>query len=135
SIPMAKTAGKTGKVYCLDIQQKMLEKLKKRAKRNHVEQIIEPCLIDDNFTIRDLQNQIDFALLFAVVHEVSDKQKLFDDISGTLKSNRKIVFAEPSGHVSKKEFEESVKLAEKAGMLRLQKLKIHRSHAVLLCKE
>ncbi|MBN2519238.1 MAG: hypothetical protein JXB17_01935, partial [Bacteroidales bacterium] len=28
SIPMAKTAGKTGKVYCLDIQQKMLEKLK-----------------------------------------------------------------------------------------------------------
>lgn len=117
SIPMAKYVGKEGKVYCIDIQQKMLDKLLGRAKRLGVGKQIIPILNTQIKTYTGIKEDADFVLLFAVAHEVPDREKLFTYISSMLKPRGILYFAEPPGHVSKEEFEESILFAEKAGFV------------------
>lgn len=135
SIPMARLAGNSGKVYCFDIQEKMLKKLEQRAKKANVGQIVKPVLINsDGTTNNKIKGMADFALLFAVAHEVPDRQKLFTDLHQMMKTDRILLFAEPKGHVTLDEFEKSVGFAEIAGFEQIKSLNIRRSHAVLLKK-
>jgi 2-polyprenyl-3-methyl-5-hydroxy-6-metoxy-1,4-benzoquinol methylase len=134
SLPMASMVSSSGKVYCFDIQQKMLNKLMSRAKNAGVENIIEPRLIKNADVFSDLKQTADFALLFAVAHEVPDKEDLFLKLSSMMKKDGVLLFAEPAGHVKEKAFKESVSLAEKAGFVKVNDLIIKRSHAVLLKK-
>jgi len=115
SLPLAKMAGNGGNVYCVDIQEKMLDKLKKRAEKAGVAQTIKPLLVGKTYNSKNLKDQIDFTLLFAVVHEVPDKANLFKEVYEMMKSGGKVHFAEPHGHVSPEEFEKSIKLAIAAG--------------------
>ncbi|MBN1416136.1 MAG: methyltransferase domain-containing protein [Bacteroidales bacterium] len=134
SIPMARKVGEKGVVYCVDIQEKMLTQLMKRAKRKNVHPIIKPTLIPGNNGYTDLPDQLDFVLLFAVVHEVPDKKKLFDAISERMNEGGKVLFAEPSGRVNASQFKDSLGYAESSGLIRVAPLKIYRSHAMLLSK-
>ena len=135
SLPMAKMTGESGKVYCFDIQEKMLSKLKQRAVNTRVDKIIEPRLIEKGKDVySDIQGEIDFALLCAVAHEVPDRQRLFNTLFSMLKNGGKLLFAEPAGHVSEKDFEQSVSFAELAGFIRAETPQVGRSHSVLLAK-
>ncbi len=135
SIPMALTTGEKGNVYCVDIQQKMLNKLQKRAKKYKVDHIIKPLLLSKSYKPEELHNQIDFALLFAVVHEVPDKEYLFKEIFKMVKPGGKLLFSEPKGHVNLSKFSNSVNIAKNAGFNEVNTLKIRTSHAVLLEKK
>lgn len=115
SIPLAKMTGEKGKVYCVDIQEKMLDKLRKRSVKYNVESIIEPLLVKKTYRPKTLREKLDFVLLFAVVHEVPDKVGLFYDLFSMLKPGGRIIFAEPSGHVKQSDFEESLTIAKTAG--------------------
>lgn len=115
SLPMAKMTGENGNVYCVDIQKKMLDKLKKRAENAGVGNIIKTCLIGNGFNMNKLSTIIDFTMLFAVAHEVPDKEQLFKDLFLTMKPGGKVLFAEPKGHVSPEAFEKSLNLAKAAG--------------------
>lgn len=134
SLPMACMVGTTGKVYSFDIQDRMLQSLKKRAKKKKLDSIIEEknALKEESFTT--LSNTADFALLFAVAHEVPDRQKLFNSLAGMLKTNGQLLFAEPAGHVSKNDFEDSISLAQNAGFSFIQSVNISKSNAALLTK-
>ena len=135
SLPMAKMVGESGRVYCFDIQNKMLNKLSQRAKKAGVDRIIEPVLIKKDTRVNHEMSGIsDFALLFAVVHEVPDKELLFKNLNTMMKMNGQLLIAEPAGHVSLKEFKESVSLAENAGFDPLYPLDIKGSHSMLLEK-
>lgn len=115
SLPLAKMVGNGGNVYCADIQEKMLDKLQKRAEKAGVAQIIKPLLVGKTYNSKNLKDQIDFTLLFAMVHEVPDKTTLFHEVYEMMKSGGKVLFAEPQGHVSPKEFDKSIGLAIAAG--------------------
>jgi 2-polyprenyl-3-methyl-5-hydroxy-6-metoxy-1,4-benzoquinol methylase len=115
SLPMAKMTGNTGAVYCMDIQEKMLESLQRRAKKRGVDHIIMPRLISDDYNFNELQEKIDFILLFAVVHEVPDKEELFKNLHYCLKTGGRVLFSEPKGHVSLENFNSSLKIAQRAG--------------------
>ena len=106
---------KKGNVYFVDIQEKMLEKLQTRANKAGLGKIIKPRLVGKTYHIEELQNIIDFVMLFAVVHEVPNKEKLFNDLYSMVKPGGKILFAEPKGHVTPEEFEKSIQLAKTAG--------------------
>ena len=134
SLPMAKKVGNTGKVYCFDIQGKMLNKLARRAKNAGLENIIPRLILSDRNAFTDLAQTADFALLFAVAHEVPDQKQLFQELSGMMKSKALLLFSEPAGHVKAEEFAQSVSLAENAGFKKLMKLEISRSFAVLFQK-
>lgn len=135
SIPMAKMTGPNGKVYCFDIQEKMLQKLKKRAKNHNVQQIIETRLIsEDGKAFSDLDQKIDFTLLFAVVHEVPDRQYLFKTLNAMMKNNSKLLIGEPKGHVSNDDFEQSIGFALNNGFKKIETLNINGSHGILMEK-
>ncbi len=134
SLPMARMVGETGKVYCFDIQEKMLAKLVSRAEKSGLGKIVEPILINMDQSHQAIDKSADFALLFAVCHEVPDQIILFSELASMLKSGACLLFAEPKGHVSPPEFEKSVSIAEQAGFKKSDQLKISGSHSILLEK-
>lgn len=118
SIPMAKMTGKAGKVYCVDIQEKMLNKLNERARKKGVGKIIESRLADQNsLNVSDLAGKVDFALLAYMVHEVSDKKKLFTQVAESMKKNTKVLFIEPKMHVKEEDWLNSLRIANESGFV------------------
>jgi 2-polyprenyl-3-methyl-5-hydroxy-6-metoxy-1,4-benzoquinol methylase len=115
SIPMARMTGAKGIVYCVDIQEKMLANLQKRAEKYHVSGVIKSLQVGKNFSPAELLGQLDFVLLFAVVHEVPDQKQLFSDLFKMVKKGGKVLFAEPKRHVKQADFERSLMLARTAG--------------------
>jgi ubiquinone/menaquinone biosynthesis C-methylase UbiE len=134
SIPLAKMTGTKGKVYCVDIQEKMLDKLVKRSVKYGVSSTITPLLVGKDYTVSDLNNQLDFVLLFAVVHEVPDKAGLFKDMYAILKPGGKILFAEPKGHVKLADFEKSIQMAKNAGFAVLSEKPMNKGLNAFLVK-
>ncbi len=118
SLPIAKMVGNNGKVYCFDIQEKMLTKLVSRAKKAKLENIIEPRHVSKTDAYDGLNQTIDFALLFFVAHEVPDQKMLFKNLSAMLKPGAILYFAEPEGHVKLEDFEKSLEYAEVEGLER-----------------
>ncbi|MFI5305684.1 MAG: class I SAM-dependent methyltransferase [Nitrospiria bacterium] len=135
SIPMARMVGANGKVICIDIQDKMLLRLEKRALIKGVQQQIQTRLCtSESLKIEDLADKIDFALLFFVVHEVPDSGKLWKDVTPTLKKGGMVLFSEPKRPVSAEEFTKSVALAKKEGLNIVERPEIWRSRSVVLKK-
>lgn len=136
SLPLARLVGPAGKVVCVDLQEKMIRSLEKRAGKAGLSDRIEarPCA-QDSLGLDDLAAQLDFALAFAVVHEVSDAARLFREIQAALKPNARLLLAEPKGRVSAEDFEASLELARQNGFAALERPRIARSRAVLLEKQ
>jgi ubiquinone/menaquinone biosynthesis C-methylase UbiE len=133
TLPMAKLVGSGGRVTCVDIQEKMLGALMRRARRANLAERIEARICDsDSLGVADLALRVDFVLAFAVVHEIGDSGRFFREVQNVLKPGGRVLFAEPSGHVSEPAFQESLSIAEHHGLQRVESLKISRSRAALL---
>ncbi|MCP4156198.1 MAG: class I SAM-dependent methyltransferase [bacterium] len=135
SIPMAKMVGEKGKVVCVDLQEKMIATLLKRAQKANVASRIETVICSaDSLCIDDYKEKIDFLLTFAVVHETPDPKALFKQLYPVLKPGGKMLIAEPRGHVSEKAFKQSIDDALEAGFKELERPGIKRSLAILMEK-
>jgi ubiquinone/menaquinone biosynthesis C-methylase UbiE len=116
SLPLAKMVTSKGKVICIDLQQRMLDFLMKRAKKAGVAERIETRLAEENtLNIENLKDSIDVAIAYHVLHEVNNQESFLTETFITLKKKGKLLFAEPRGHVSKTEFNKSLSLAENVG--------------------
>jgi 2-polyprenyl-3-methyl-5-hydroxy-6-metoxy-1,4-benzoquinol methylase len=115
SLPLAKLVGANGNVYCIDLQQKMLDKLMKRAHKKKFSHIITPVQCRTGSYGMEKQTAIDFILLFAVVHEVPDSKALFSACHQSLKKGGCVLFSEPKAHIKKSAFKQSLNEAEAAG--------------------
>jgi len=136
SLPAAELVGAEGKVVCVDLQEKMLRSLGRRARKAGLAERIEARLCRrDSLDLGDLAQTIDLGLLFAVVHEVPEPARLFSQIHEALKPTGKVLVAEPTGHVRRRDFEASVSMAEQSGFALLESLRVAQSHAVLLAKK
>jgi len=135
SLPLARLVGPDGRVICVDLQQKMLDVLQRRARRKGLADRIEtrPCG-PDSLGIADLAGRIDFALAFAVVHEVADASRLFSELNAALKPQGRLLLAEPKGHVSKNAFERTLAAAQACGFTAAESPKMFRSRAAVLAR-
>ena len=116
TIPMARMTGKNGRVYCVDIQKKMLEKLEKRASRKHINETIDLIVAGEHtMNIAHLKGVIDFTLLAYVVHEIPDKKMLFSEIALSMKQGAKVLILEPKGHVNELDWNKSLTIALESG--------------------
>jgi ubiquinone/menaquinone biosynthesis C-methylase UbiE len=133
TLPLAELVGPTGRVVAVDLQARMLRALERRARRAGVSTIIETrrCTAD-SLGVADLTGRVDFALLFAVAHEVPDVARLMGEIAAVLSPQGRALLAEPSGHVSAEEFEASIAAANAAGLAVVGQPVIARSRAVVL---
>lgn len=113
SVALARMVGSGGRVIAVDLQQMMLDLLKKRAYRLAVRDRIETVLAahDD---IR-LAGPVDFVLAFWMVHEVQDVPRFFGQVAAALKPGGRMLYVEPRIHVTQKRFEEIVGHAKAAG--------------------
>lgn len=135
SLPLAKLVGETGKVVCVDLQDKMIKGLMKRAKKTGLSDRIDARIcVQNSLKVSDIIGEIDIALVFALVHEVPDKERLFSEIYTAMKQTGKLLVAEPKGHVSKLDFEKTISIAQSAGFEVLHDVEIRRSRTVLLRK-
>lgn len=135
SLDMAKLVGETGRVICMDIQEKMLSGLMTRAEKANIDERIKPILIGKEKNYEHISNHIDFALLFAVAHEVPDQNELFQNLAKMLKPQGKLLFSEPKGHVSPEAFKTSIKIAMENGFEIKESVSIKGGLSVLLEKE
>lgn len=130
SIGMARLVGDTGRVISVDIQQKMLDGLMRRARRAGVAGIIDARLCGPDKI--DVGGQVDFALAFWMVHETPDARTFFAQLRTALKPGGKLLVTEPVFHVGRAAFERELEAAESAGFTLKDRPRIAFSHAALL---
>jgi len=133
SIELAKMVGTNGKVYAVDLQEGMLQKLQEKIKGTELEKRItlHKCEVDKI----GLTENIDFVLTFYVVHEIPDQDKLFTEIETLLKPNGQILIVEPPFHVSKSAFENTIQKAKAVGFAEVKRPKLLFNKAVVLRKK
>ena len=132
SIAMAQLVGNKGRVIAVDLQQKMLEVLQKRASKAGVLDRIRThrCAPDSI----GLDDPVDFALAFYSAHEVPDLRRLLAKIQGNLRPEGKLMVVEPMGHVTAADFQAMLTLAEEVGFREQQRPRVRLSRAVILAK-
>lgn len=116
TLELARRVGPEGHVVAIDLQPRMLATLRRRAQRAGLAERIETrCCGQDDLGVDDLSGRVDFALLFHMVHEVSDQLGFFRSVHAALKLNGTALFVEPRGHVKAEAFHASVRLAVEQG--------------------
>lgn len=133
TLELARLVGAEGRVVAVDLQDRMLRTLAKRAARRGVVDRIEPrrCGAND-LGIADLAGTVDFALAFAVAHEVPDQAGFLGQIHRALRPGGTLLLSEPVGHIDEQEFRHTVSAAEGAGFDIVDRPTIRRSRSVLL---
>jgi len=92
SLMMAKLVGESGKVLCVDIQQKMLDLLKERAEK---EKVTNCKLIKGRYTDPMLpEGKVDLILLVDAYHEFTDPENMLAKMRASLSENGVIAFVE-----------------------------------------
>ena len=129
SIGMAKMVGAKGRVISVDLQEKMLERVRLRAEQKGLLSRItlHKCSSDK----LGVNEQADFALGFWMVHEVRNKESFFDEIVTFLKPGAYFLLVEPKIHVSELYFSKIADIAVKAGLTQCSEEKVGLSRAML----
>jgi len=131
SIEIAQLLEVSGKVISVDMQQGMLDIIKRKIKGTSIEKIIE--LQKCTQETVGLNVNVDFALMFYVVHEVPSKKDLFDEILPKINNGGLLMIVEPKA-VSKKTFDDIIDSAKKYGFEEHSLLKIAFSRGIVLRK-
>jgi ubiquinone/menaquinone biosynthesis C-methylase UbiE len=133
SIGMAHLVGGAGKVIAVDLQQKMLDVMRKRAQRAGLSDRIGThlCRADE----LEIVERADFILAFWMVHEVPDQKKLFNNLKSILAADGKMLIAEPKMHVTVEDLKRTVDFAQSCGWHCIESPDISFSHTALLAHE
>ena len=132
TLDLADMVGVRGKVFAVDLQQEMLDQLKKKAAGSHLPQLqIRKC-DSDRIGVKE---RLDFALAFYVIHEVPDHAAFFREISQLLKPGGCLLVVEPVFEVSKKAFETTIEEAVNQGLTPVSPVRLFLSRAMVLKKE
>ena len=116
TLPMAQMVGPKGRVIALDLQEKMLSALKRRAwKKNVLDRIDIRQASIESLGIEDLAGSVDVAVAIHMVHEVKDQNSFFSQMYQVLKANGKLLVVEPKGHVSQAKFSAALTIAGNIG--------------------
>jgi ubiquinone/menaquinone biosynthesis C-methylase UbiE len=135
TLDLARLVGPNGKVVVADVQPKMLAGLDRRSRRAGLADRIETRLVlGESLPVDDLEGKVDFALAFAMVHEVPDTQQFLSDVFRALGSGKTLLIAEPRGHVTAEAFAHMLTHAEHAGFRHVGRPSIRSSHTVVLQK-
>jgi SAM-dependent methyltransferase len=133
TLELARKVGPSGRVVAVDVQPRMIAGLKHRAARARLLERIDARVgRADTLNIGDLLGAVDFALAFAVVHEMSSAPTFFAAAVRALKPDALLLLAEPAGHVPHSEFTAELEAAATAGFVVIERPTIRRSSSAVL---
>jgi len=116
SLPAARMVGETGRVVCVDVQQRMLTTLGKRARRKGLADIIETRLCSqEKLGLDDLAGGADLVLAIHVMHETAYPRIFLTSCRQVLRAGGRLLILEPKRHVTVGNFEATRKLAGEIG--------------------
>jgi len=116
TLELARLVGPSGRVIAVDVQPRMLKALEKRAVKAGLRDRLDLRLVrDGGLGVEDLAGKMDFALAFAMVHEVPDPARLFREIRAALKPGGTLLLSEPVAHVKEPQYAATIGLARAAG--------------------
>jgi 2-polyprenyl-3-methyl-5-hydroxy-6-metoxy-1,4-benzoquinol methylase len=130
SLAMARMVGAVGMVIAVDLQQRMLDVVTRRAAKAGLAQRIRPHRCQQDRL--DVDALVDFAVAMMMVHEVPDQRRLLGEIRGCLVPGGKLLIAEPRLHVSGKAFAQTVATAREVGFQPAEGPRVHGCRAVIL---
>jgi len=129
TIPLLKLVGKEGKVIAVDIQEKMLSVLRRRAVKEGVgTNLITHLSKPDDFGLKE---KADFIVAFWMLHEVPDQGGLLRQVHSLLNPGGSLLVVEPKMHVPARAFQRTVEFAIQAGFTPTRQVKVSLSRAVL----
>jgi ubiquinone/menaquinone biosynthesis C-methylase UbiE len=133
TLDLVRRVGPRGRVVAIDLQEKMLAGLRRRAARAGLEGRIDDRLArPDRLGIDDLRAQVDLVLAWYVVHEVEAPGAFFAEIAAALRPDGAVLVVEPPLHVSRAGFEKSLAAAQGAGLSVVSRPRIGPNRAALL---
>ncbi len=90
TLELARLVGPNGRVVAVDLQEKMLENLRRRAQKAGLAERIETRLAPDGrLAVADLAGKVDLAVAIHMVHEVTDQAAFFAMVFAALKPGRR----------------------------------------------
>lgn len=129
TLDIAQLVGESGLVYAADIQEGMLDMIRKKISSYPLQNIkVHKC---DESTI-NLDDTVDFILAFYMIHEIPDQDRTFSELKKLLNPNGKVLIIEPKFHVTKQDFQNMIVRLEKTGFSIKEKPKLFFSRSVLL---
>ncbi len=127
---LARAVGPTGKVLCVDIQQKMLDRVQAKVARAGIEDRVKIQLSEpDKLEIE--QGSVDFAIAFWMLHETPDPLAYLEHLVYCLKPDGKLLIIEPRFHVTDDQFEQYIAVAVEQGLELIEKPKVRMSSTAL----
>jgi SAM-dependent methyltransferase len=132
TLGLAELVGETGKVIAADLQDKMLDGLRRRASHAGLAARIAPLRSQPDRI--GLVPFVDFALAFWMVHEVRRPEAFLREIFAALRPGGRFLIVEPVIHVTGKDFDGTVALAGSIGFHDGGRPRVSLSRAILLEK-
>lgn len=133
TIPVARMIGPGGKVICVDLQEKMIAGLRRRARRAGVaDRLTASVCSPTDLGLHAFHGAADLALAIHMVHEVPDQRGLLAQLHDVLRPGGSLLILEPRGHVSAEAFERTLALARSIGFEATNQPVARRGPAALL---
>ena len=119
TLPVAQALGSDGKLVCIDVQDGMLRRLRKRLENRGLAARTELRLCtQDSLALADLEGKCDLVLALHVVHETAAPAETVRALARCLKPGGRLLLIEPPGHCSPELFQSEVDAAFGAGLKR-----------------
>jgi ubiquinone/menaquinone biosynthesis C-methylase UbiE len=133
TVSLAEMMGAKGRVIAADLQDEMLEKVRKKINGTRIENriLLHKCTKDSI----GIDIKVDFVNAFYMVHEVPDGSKLIQEIHNMLTAGGVFFLCEPKLHVSKKEFFKTVRFAESIGFRIIEQPLVFLSRTAVFIKD
>lgn len=130
AIGIADIVGENGKVFVLDSRDDVLNRIKLKISMSDVKRRIKLIKCDDGEIC--MSGKLDFIFEFRGLHEVPDQEDYLRKMKYRLKKNGRILIIEPRFGVTRKNFKDTIKVAEGVGLKIAEVPKVFMSRAVLL---
>lgn len=124
--------GDKGTVIAADLQDEMLDKVKKKIAGKDIEKRISLHKCEKDKI--GLSSKVDFVNAFYMVHEVPSAENLLKEIYELLNNGGILFLSEPKFHVSKNGFIETINFAKAIGFKLIEQPKIFMSRTVVFEK-
>lgn len=115
---VARTVGRKGKVYAVDIQDEMLKQLEKKLSKFENEDIRNVKLVHASAHELPFENEsLDLVFMVGVLNEILDRKKALSEIRRVLKSGGMLAVTEllPDPHYSRQST--TIRMGEEAGFV------------------